>query len=227
MDPRRREVTMSLSPPDDEDTNVTRNTLAPAVSLHHLVRRSNEADLTAMADALAAAFYDDPVVRWIMPDDARRSADLAGLFAIFGARFQPHGENCVNETATGAALWLPPFATFTPEDDARFAAALMAAAAEDVERLGMFSETMEAAHPIDPHHYLMLLGVAPAQQGTGVGSALLREVLDVADAAGEPAYLEATTERNRGLYERHGFEVTRELRCADCPPVWAMWRDPA
>ena len=82
-------------------------------------------------------------------------------------------------------------------------------------------------HPSDPHHYLMLLGVVPARQGTGVGSALLRAVLDIADAAGEPAYLEATTPQNRALYERHGFEVTRESPRRGLPAPWAMWRDPA
>ena len=128
--------------------------------------------------------------------------------------------------ASGAAVWLPPGATFMPEDEARFETAFVAAAGEDVERLGMLSATMDEAHPTEPHHYLMLLGVVPDQQGTGVGSALLRSILDVADAAGEPAYLEATSPRNRELYERHGFEVTGELRCADCPPLWAMWRDP-
>jgi GNAT superfamily N-acetyltransferase len=205
---------------------VTRNTLAPVVSLHHLVRRTTYTDLTPMADVLAAAFHDDPVVSWLVPDEARRRADLPAMMRVFAARFQPHGENCLNETATGAAVWLPPEATFTPEDDARFETALVAAAGDDIEGAGELMAVMESAHPTDPHHYLMLLGVVPDQQGTGIGSALLRAVLDIADAAGEPAYLEATSPRNRALYERHGFEVTRELRCADCPPLWAMWRDP-
>jgi len=205
---------------------VTRNTFAPEVSLHHLVRRSTYADLNPVATVLAAAFHDDPVVSWIVPDEGRRSLDLSALMRVFAARFQPHGENCINETATGAAIWLPPGATFTPEDDARFETALVAAAGEDIERAGQLTAVMEDAHPVDPHHYLMLLGVVPDQQGTGIGSALLRAVLDIADAAGEPAYLEATSPLNRALYERHGFEVTRELRCADCPPLWAMWRDP-
>ena len=39
---------------------MTRNTLAPVVSLHHLVRRTTYTDLTPMADVLAAAFHDDP-----------------------------------------------------------------------------------------------------------------------------------------------------------------------
>jgi len=219
-------ATMTRSSHRDKDLDVTRNTLAPVVSLHHLVRRSTYTDLTPMATVLAAAFHDDPVVSWLVPDEGRRRADLAALMRVFAARFQPHGENCVTETVTGAALWLPPGAAFTAEDDARFETALVAAAGQDLERAGQLTAVMEGAHPTDPHHYLMLLGVEPDQQGTGIGSALLRAVLDIADAAGEPAYLEATSPRNRALYERHGFEVTRELRCADCPPLWAMWRDP-
>ena len=38
------------------------------------------------------------------------------------------------------------------------------------------------------------------------------------------AYLEATSEQNRRLYERHGFVATAELRLPDGPSLWAMWR---
>ena len=200
--------------------------MAPSPSLHHLVRRAGYGDLTAVARVLAAAFHDDPVVRWLVPDEATRRADLTPIMRVFAARFQPHGENCINETRTGAAVWQPPGATYSPDDDARFEIALAAAAGEAVGRAAQLSEVMEAAHPTAPHHYLMLLGVQPDQQGTGIGSELLRSVLDVADAAGEPAYLEATSPLNRALYERHGFDVTGELRCPDGPPLWAMWRDP-
>jgi hypothetical protein len=55
---------------------------------------------------------------------------------------------------------------------------------------------------------------------------LLWSVLEAADRQGEPAYLEATSPRNRALFERHGFAVVDELRTGDCPPVWAMWRRP-
>ena len=73
----------------------------------------------------------------------------------------------------------------------------------------------------------LLLGVADAHQGRGIGSALLRTATDRCDAAGEAAYLEATNLNNRRLYERHGFVVTAELVLPDGgPSVWAMWRDP-
>jgi hypothetical protein len=52
-------------------------------------------------------------------------------------------------------------------------------------------------------------------------------LLSRCDAEGVPAYLEASSPRNRALYERHGFEVTQEFRVgADAPPIWGMWRDP-
>ena len=193
--------------------------------LDHVVRRSADTDLSPMALVLAAAFQDDPVLSWLIPDGPRRLDGLPALMRVFAARFQPHGENCINETATGAALWSPPGATSTPDDE-QFGAEMAVALGEDIDRAVQLSDVMGPAHPTGPHHYLMFLGVVPDRQGAGIGSALLRAVLDPADVAGEPAYLEATSLRNRALYERHGFEVTGELRCPDGPPLWPMWREP-
>ena len=42
-----------------------------------------------------------------------------------------------------------------------------------------------------------------------------------------PAYLEASSPRNRALYERHGFAVTEEFFLGKgSPPLWRMWREP-
>jgi GNAT superfamily N-acetyltransferase len=204
----------------------TRQPLAPNPSLHHLARKSAGTDLPTMGTVLAAAFHDDPVVTWIVPGDQRRRTDLPAMMQLLASRFQPHGENRVNDTGTAAAVWAPPGASFSTEDDERFETALEAVAGDDIARTGELMELLDRNHPHDLHYFLMLLGVRPDQQGTGVGSALLRTLLDQADRDGHPAYLEATSPRNRALYARHGFEVTRELRCSDCPPLWAMWREP-
>jgi hypothetical protein len=51
-------------------------------------------------------------------------------------------------------------------------------------------------------------------------------VLEICDHDRVPAYLEATSERNKALYLRHGFEVMSELKLPDGPPMWPMWRAP-
>ncbi len=85
---------------------------------------------------------------------------------------------------------------------------------------------LDTKHPHEPHYYLPFLGVEPASQGRGIGSALMRPILERCDREGMPAYLEASSERNRALYERHGFELIEEVRLpGGGPPMWRMWRE--
>jgi len=88
---------------------------------------------------------------------------------------------------------------------------------------------MEAHHRDLPGHwYLLYVGVRPGRQGQGVGGALLRPVLEECDRAGTPAYLEASCERNRALYARHGFEDREPYALPrGGPVVFPMWRAPA
>jgi ribosomal protein S18 acetylase RimI-like enzyme len=85
-------------------------------------------------------------------------------------------------------------------------------------------EQVQVHHPTVAHWYLPFIGVDPTSQGRGLGSALLRRGLERCDADHLPAYLEASSPRNRALYERHGFAVTGEIRAGDSPPLWPMWR---
>ena len=56
---------------------------------------------------------------------------------------------------------------------------------------------------------------------------MLAPVLQRCDREGVPAYLEASTVRNRALYERQGFAVTEEFVLGrGAPTQWHMWREP-
>ena len=87
-------------------------------------------------------------------------------------------------------------------------------------------ELLEGHTPQDAHDHLQFLGVLPQRQGAGIGGRLMAPVLARCDRDAVPAYLEATSERNRALYERHGFRTTGELPLRDGPSLWTMWRDP-
>jgi ribosomal protein S18 acetylase RimI-like enzyme len=87
-------------------------------------------------------------------------------------------------------------------------------------------EHMEAYHPREVHWHLPLIGVDPAHQGRGIGSALLRHVLKECDGQKVLVYLEATSPRNISLYEQHGFEALGRIQVADSPPIVPMLRKP-
>ncbi|KAA0916947.1 ribosomal protein S18-alanine N-acetyltransferase [Dietzia sp. ANT_WB102] len=61
----------------------------------------------------------------------------------------------------------------------------------------------------DREYEVHTIGVDPSFQGRGIGRALLRRMLDVADADMAPVVLDVRTDNvpARTLYETHGFEV--------------------
>jgi GNAT superfamily N-acetyltransferase len=81
-------------------------------------------------------------------------------------------------------------------------------------------------HPGEPHWYLPVMGIDPAQRGRGYGSALLRAALEVCDRDSQLAYLESSSPRTPPLYARHGFRVLCTIQVGSSPPIFPMVRPP-
>lgn len=191
-----------------------------------VTRKAGSSDVGGMTDCLAAAFFTDPVFTWWISDDGRRREILAPFFRAFVEAMLPHGEVYMTEDAAGTALWLPPGDQLATDDKVDLASRLEEVTGEYAAVLFDMLAVMEHQHPSGPHYYLFFLATRPEWQSRGIGSALLRLVLDRADRDGVPAYLEASSERNKQLYLRHGFGLTGDIRLADSPPLWSMWREP-
>jgi GNAT superfamily N-acetyltransferase len=194
----------------------------------HEVRKAVSAvDTPTLANTLARAFFDDPVMRWTIPSDRRREQIDGPLFELFVRAYQPLGETYAAANGAGAALWAPPGTQAVPDAEAEaFTAQIEEVADADAPRLFELIELMEQHHPHEPTYYLQLLGVDPDHQGLGIGSALLDAVLTRADREGMPAYLEATSERNAKLYGKHGFISTATVALPGGPAFYPMWREP-
>ncbi|TYR65765.1 GNAT family N-acetyltransferase [Streptomyces parvus] len=91
-----------------------------------------------------------------------------------------------------------------------------------IEAAGSFAGCV-ARRPAEDGWWLEHFYLSPALQGRGIGSAVLREVLDRADAERLPVRLDVLRgSPARRLYERHGFTLERE----DAVDVFLV-RDPA
>ena len=85
---------------------------------------------------------------------------------------------------SGAALWLPP--EIGPDEAAL--TLLLEESVPERDRAALFAvfEAMGSYHPNEPHWYLPLIGVEPAQRGKGFGSSLMERALRRCDRDGRP-----------------------------------------
>ena len=192
------------------------------------IRKAGRSDVPAMIEALAAAFQDDPIMRWLFPDDGRRPAILRTFFGLSARKvYLRYGESYVAGDAKAAALWAPPGKwKLSPLVILRNGPPLMRVMGTRLFAALRTLTLAERKHPREPHYYLAVLGTDPQYQNRGMGSALLSDMLARSDAEGLPAYLEASSEDNKRLYLRHGFRVVEEVPIpSGGPPFWRMWRD--
>lgn len=192
------------------------------------VRVAGTGDVAPVLAALARAFDDDPIARFLLPGARRRPAGLRAYFGVQIDDLLPYGTVYTTEDHAGAAVWAPPGKP--PVAGARALLSLLRVlpfvAGSGLPRALRFLSRMEAIHPREPHWYLATLGTDPPRQGRGIGSALLAPALGRCDHEGLRAYLESSKEQNLPFYRRHGFEVTGQFSVAGSPPLWTMWRDP-
>lgn len=196
-----------------------------------LVRRADDSEQDVVGDVLHNSFGDEAGLNyWLKQGKDKEPARRKFFHKIVRDGVHPKRELWLaNDGAkpVGAAIWLGPGYTaydFSLWEQILLAPVLIQAAGVRGALRGLdLAERLEEQHPAVPHAHLVYLGVAPEAQGQGVGSAMLKHVLAEVDAAGLPAFLECSSERNRALYARHGFEVTGEL---DLPGLhfWSMTR---
>ncbi|MGV9291048.1 GNAT family N-acetyltransferase [Streptomyces sp. NPDC003719] len=195
------------------------------------IRTAGEGDRERVVRLLDEAFQDDPVSGWVFPGDEYRRRTHHRLMAAFTDAVLADGWIDITEDGAACALWLSVPESGHDGEDAGGGdgpAQVREAVDPDNERVERIARLTEDIHPSGlAHAYLWMVGVAPGRQGEGLGTALIESVLDRCDRERLPAYLEASSARSRGLYERLGFEFTgRALDLPDGPRMWPMWREP-
>jgi ribosomal protein S18 acetylase RimI-like enzyme len=188
------------------------------------VKNTTKAEQDLVIGTLVRAFSGDPAARWLYSDSQRYLEYFPSFVKAFaGAAFEHDTAFCVDNCA-GAALWLPPG---SHSDEKALLTLLQDSIPERhrAEVVGVLDQ-MDRYHPAEPHWYLPMIGVDPAKQGQGYGSALLKHVLERCDGENKLAYLESSSPKNIPLYERHGFELLGTIQVGSSPPLFPMLRRP-
>lgn len=193
------------------------------------VVRAGADDLDQLSHLIAEAFIDLPPSQWLISDETARRQILPQYFRLYLEHALAHGMIQTTPERTAAALWLPIPGPPHPLPPG-YLPRLTAVTWPWTDRFLSFDTTLDTHHPVGtPHRHLAILAVHPRCQGHGTGTALLNACHHELDHYGEPAYLEASSPRNRDLYLRHGYQPRPGAPFhlpEGGPPLWPMWREP-
>ena len=190
------------------------------MSIPKIVKAST-ADLERVKGVLKLGFASDALMRWVFPDASSYLNSFDKWMEEFSRIAFENNIVYSEENFYGSSLWHPPGIFF----DSMVLEPTFATIPEDrIETAVRFFGEFEKYHPEDAW-YLPFIAVDPAQQRKGIGSFLLKEALQMIDQKGERAYLEASNEQNKALYERHGFVEIGRVQFPDSPPAFPMIRE--
>lgn len=188
------------------------------------INLATEHDAEPIVHSLVLAFSADPAVRWMYPHPQQYLTSFPNFIRAFAGKAFQYQTAYYVEGCAGAALWLPP--NVSPDDDELVALLQRTVSQQVQEEVFAVFEQMSQYHPHEPHWYLPLIGIEPAQQRKGYGSALMKNALVQCDREHALAYLESSNPANIPFYEQHGFELLGKIQVANSPAIFPMVRYP-
>jgi ribosomal protein S18 acetylase RimI-like enzyme len=191
------------------------------IQLPEGLRRATARDWKQLGSITGEAFAQDPVNLWIFGNTQTMPPVFGELARSIYLHI--HGD-------TGAAMWAHSAQSreLSTLQTMRLVWSLMTKGEKGAAKRGLGAgEAMAREHPAAPHMYLFTIGTRKAARGQGLGKKLIRPVLEAADRACLPCYLENSNPANTGFYISHGFERLKLFEPGPGgPPLEAMWREP-
>lgn len=151
-----------------------------------VLRVAGPGDIRAINGVLVAAIRSAGVSRWLYPDAGTRYDRCQEHISALTLAALEHGSAYVVEDDSrivAAALWKP-CGHRAPQRPTTVA--VPPAASSRPDRVELLDASLAAWHPVEPHQHLLIAGVHPERQRTGIGTELVRRTPDSTVAS--PAY---------------------------------------
>ncbi|MEQ7052887.1 GNAT family N-acetyltransferase [Paenibacillaceae sp. P-4] len=205
------------------------------MSTPYRVSKLAKSDKASFVKLMSGAFARDPLFLHLFGDSEFDSKASSGVTAfvtfLFEKSFLLHEEvwgYFENENLLGAYIVEKPQASMLQKMKgvlliAKLIPLLFQLSGSTLHLLNSYMRVTRSAAPPCAHHYLIMIGVKPGEQGKGIGKALLHHLLDKmnADVTSQGVALDTENKENVDLYRRFGFALSRETQF-DHVPVFCM-----
>ena len=170
-------------------------------------------DKDRVVDILAESFNDNQSVNYIVKQDKKRNQRIRKLMAYSFDICYLYGEVYLTNDKSGCALILLPdkkknnLKSILP--DIKLIASCIGIS--NIKKAMVRESKIKKLQPKKLMYCLWFIGVEPDQQNRGIGSTLIKEVIEEAHSRQRPVYLETSTLKNIPWYEKFGFKIYNEL----------------
>mgnify|MGYP003350642208 CR=1 FL=1 len=177
------------------------------------LRRASLADFDRVVVTLVRAFDADPLIRFMLPDDAAyREWQGSTYFRLVARPWFDHGEVWVTDDVVAVSVWGAPNPPRRSETLRAELIALFERFDADLRaRMSTVAGALKTLKPAEPHWYLQFLGTHPDWQRCGLGSILSSVASERCDRGGIVQFLETSTEDDVAFYSSRGFQVSDTL----------------
>jgi len=194
------------------------------------VRALGSADVEEVVSVLCEAFFDYPVMRFVVGTGEYRSRLDALITFFVMARIQRDEVVLGVPSDTGlcgvALISDPEEGASPPELGALREETWARVGAEARSRYESFSAVASRFTPTARHLHLNMIGVRRVAQGQGVGRLLLDAVHErsAQDESSQGVGLTTEVESNVALYRRFGYRVIGSAAVGSAFTTWSMYR---
>ncbi len=177
------------------------------------MRRADYTDKDFVVNILANSFAENKSVNYIIKQDRYKHRRIEELMKYSFRLCSKFGKTYVSSNKQACALVIFPDKKKTTIKsilwDIQFI--LKAIGIGNIRKALQRESKIKKCHPAIPFTYLWFIGTEPSEQGNGVGTALIKQIISDSDNLNRPICLETSTIENIPWYKKFGFTIYKEL----------------
>ena len=176
------------------------------------MRRAKYEEKNLIVDILTQSFESNQSVNYIIPQDEKRIKRIRTLMDYSFEVCYLFGEVFISEDKKACALIVYPDKKKATLKSILldFKLATQCVGIKNIKKTLAREALIQRIQPKETMTYLWFIGVNQADQNKGIGSLLLKEIINLSIKNNRPIYLETSTIKNLPWYSKFGFKVYSE-----------------